>query len=292
VASRANIILGCQWGDEGKGRIVDLYAADYDVVARFGGGDNAGHSIVAGEQELAVRIVPSGVLREHVELFIGGGTVVNPATLLRELESLAAIGVDTSRISISDRAHVVFPSHVQRDAAAERERGTGAIGTTGRGIGPQRGRRRGDRRGAAAERTRRRRRRVSADALAIEQARAAGRRARLAARRHLWHLPLRHELAHDRGGRLHRLGHRAQCDRARERRFQGVLHARRLGAVAVGAQRRAGRTAAPPGRRVRHGDRASETLRLVRRGRCALRRRAQRTRRRSTCSRAWIASAS
>jgi adenylosuccinate synthase len=136
VASKATIILGCQWGDEGKGRIVDLYAADYDVVARFGGGDNAGHSIVAGEQELALRIVPSGVLREHVELFIGGGTVVNPATLRRELESLAAIGVDTSRISISDRAHVVLPSHVQRDAVAERERGAGAIGTTGRGIGP------------------------------------------------------------------------------------------------------------------------------------------------------------
>ncbi|MGB6520871.1 MAG: adenylosuccinate synthase [Candidatus Cybelea sp.] len=136
MASKATIILGCQWGDEGKGRIVDLYAADYDVVARFGGGDNAGHSIVAGEQELALRIVPSGVLREHVELFIGGGTVVNPATLRRELESLAAIGVDTSRISISDRAHVVLPSHVQRDAVAERERGAGAIGTTGRGIGP------------------------------------------------------------------------------------------------------------------------------------------------------------
>ncbi len=136
MASKATIILGCQWGDEGKGRIVDLYAADYDVVARFGGGDNAGHSIVAGEQELALRIVPSGVLHEHVELFIGGGTVVNPTTLLRELESLAAIGVDTSRISISDRAHVVLPSHVQRDAVAERERGAGAIGTTGRGIGP------------------------------------------------------------------------------------------------------------------------------------------------------------
>ena len=136
MASKATIILGCQWGDEGKGRIVNLYAADYDVVARFGGGDNAGHSIVAGEQELALRIVPSGVLREHVELFIGGGTVVNPATLRRELESLAAIGVNTSRISISDRAHVVLPSHVQRDAVAERERGAGAIGTTGRGIGP------------------------------------------------------------------------------------------------------------------------------------------------------------
>jgi adenylosuccinate synthase len=136
VASKADIILGCQWGDEGKGRIVDLYAADYDVVARFGGGDNAGHSIVVGTQELALRIVPSAVMHPHVELFVGGGTVVNPQTLLGELEKLAALGIDTTRVKISDRAHVVLPHHVTRDAAAERERGSGAIGTTGRGIGP------------------------------------------------------------------------------------------------------------------------------------------------------------
>ncbi len=136
MPAKADIILGCQWGDEGKGRIVDLYAADYDVVARFGGGDNAGHSIVVGSQELALRIVPSAVMRPHVELFVGGGAVVNPQTLLGELERLAAIGVDTSRVKISDRAHVVLPHHVTRDAAAERERGSGAIGTTGRGIGP------------------------------------------------------------------------------------------------------------------------------------------------------------
>jgi adenylosuccinate synthase len=136
VPGKADIILGCQWGDEGKGRIVDLYAADYDVVARFGGGDNAGHSIVVGTQELALRIVPSAVMHPHVELFVGGGTVVNPQTLLGELEKLAAIGIDTSRVKISDRAHVVMPHHVTRDAAAERERGSGAIGTTGRGIGP------------------------------------------------------------------------------------------------------------------------------------------------------------
>jgi adenylosuccinate synthase len=136
MASKADIIVGCQWGDEGKGRIVDLYAEDYDMVARFGGGDNAGHSIVVGEQELALRIVPSAVMRPHVELFVGGGTVVNPQTLLEELERLAAIGVDISRIKISDRAHVVLPYHVTRDAAAERERGGAALGTTGRGIGP------------------------------------------------------------------------------------------------------------------------------------------------------------
>ncbi len=136
MPSRADLIVGAQWGDEGKGRIVDLYAANYDVVARFAGGDNAGHSIVVGERELALRIVPSGVMHPHVELFVGGGTVVNPYTLLDELERLAALGVDVSRVKISDRAHIVLPHHVTRDAAAERERASGAIGTTGRGIGP------------------------------------------------------------------------------------------------------------------------------------------------------------
>jgi adenylosuccinate synthase len=135
MASKADIVLGLQWGDEGKGRIVDLYAADYDVVARFGGGDNAGHSIVVGERELALRIVPSGVMHPHVELFVGGGTVVSLQTLIDELDALSAIGIDTSRVKISDRAHVVFPYHVERDAATESARAT-AIGTTRRGIGP------------------------------------------------------------------------------------------------------------------------------------------------------------
>jgi adenylosuccinate synthase len=135
AATRADLIVGLQWGDEGKGRIVDLYAAEYDVVARFGGGDNAGHSIVVGERELALRIVPSGVMHPHVELFVGGGTVVNLRTLIQELDALSAIGIDTSRVKISDRAHVVFPHHVARDKATESERAN-AIGTTGRGIGP------------------------------------------------------------------------------------------------------------------------------------------------------------
>ncbi len=135
VASKADIILGMQWGDEGKGRIVDLLAKDYDVVARFAGGDNAGHSIVVGDRELALRIVPSGVMHPHVELFIGGGTVVNLRTLLEEFEALTAIGVDVSRVRISDRAHVVFQHHVERDRATEAQRSQ-ALGTTGRGIGP------------------------------------------------------------------------------------------------------------------------------------------------------------
>ncbi|HEY6325283.1 MAG TPA: adenylosuccinate synthetase [Candidatus Cybelea sp.] len=124
-----------QWGDEGKGRIVDLYAKDYDVVARFAGGDNAGHSIVVGDRVLALRIVPSGVMHPHVELFIGGGTVVNLRTLLEEFDALTAIGVDVSRVKLSDRAHIVFPHHVERDKAAEAARPQ-ALGTTGRGIGP------------------------------------------------------------------------------------------------------------------------------------------------------------
>jgi adenylosuccinate synthase len=125
-----------QWGDEGKGRIVDLYAENYDVVARFAGGDNAGHSIVAGERELALRIVPSGVFHRHVELFIGGGTVVNVETLLAEFDALASLGVDIARVKISDRAHIVFPYHVALESASEHARGAEAIGTTGRGIGP------------------------------------------------------------------------------------------------------------------------------------------------------------
>ena len=133
---KADIILGVQWGDEGKGRVVDAYAGDYDVVARFGGGDNAGHTLVVGERKMALRIVPSGVLRERPELFIGGGTVVSLRGLVAELDMLAAAGVDLQRIKISDRAHLVLPYHPALDRVSERARGQSAIGTTGRGIGP------------------------------------------------------------------------------------------------------------------------------------------------------------
>jgi adenylosuccinate synthase len=134
--TKADIVVGIQWGDEGKGRVVDLYAQDYDVVARFGGGDNAGHQVKVGDIDIALRIVPSGVLNPNVELFIGGGTVINPIGLLQELERLAKIGVDISRVRISDRAHLVLPYHAAQDRASERARGAAAIGTTGRGIGP------------------------------------------------------------------------------------------------------------------------------------------------------------
>jgi adenylosuccinate synthase len=133
---KADIVLGIQWGDEGKGRVVDSYCADYDVVARFGGGDNAGHTLVVGDRKLALRIVPSGVLQARPELFIGGGTVVSLEGLVTEIDMLAGIGIDVSRIKISDRAHVVFPYHAALDRANEQSRGDAAIGTTGRGIGP------------------------------------------------------------------------------------------------------------------------------------------------------------
>jgi adenylosuccinate synthase len=134
--SKADVVVGIQWGDEGKGRVVDLLAADYDMVCRFGGGDNAGHQIKVGERELALRIVPSGVLNPNVALFVGGGTVVSLSGLIEELDRLADVGVDVSRVKISDRAHVVLPYHAALDRAAERARGALALGTTGRGIGP------------------------------------------------------------------------------------------------------------------------------------------------------------
>ena len=135
-AGAVDIVLGVQWGDEGKGRVVDLLARDYAIVARFGGGDNAGHSIEVGDRKLALRIVPSGALVPTAKLHVGAGTVVSLRTLIGELDALAAIGVDTTRITVADRAQIVFPFHAALDQAAERARGGAAIGTTGRGIGP------------------------------------------------------------------------------------------------------------------------------------------------------------
>ncbi|HEV3156934.1 MAG TPA: adenylosuccinate synthase [Candidatus Baltobacteraceae bacterium] len=136
MSACVDIILGIQWGDEGKGRVIDRAADEYDVVARFGGGDNAGHTIVIGNQRYALRVVPSGVFHQRPRLFIGGGTVISLEGLLAEFDMLAKHGVDLRRIAISDRAHIVFPYHAALDRAADRARGENAIGTTGRGIGP------------------------------------------------------------------------------------------------------------------------------------------------------------
>jgi adenylosuccinate synthase len=132
------VILGAQWGDEGKGKITDMLAAEADMVVRFGGGDNAGHTVTVGTERFALHLIPSGILYPRVTCLLGGGMVVNPRKLLAEMEGLAARGVDVSprRLKLSDRAHLILPYHLALDGAAETARGGQALGTTKRGIGP------------------------------------------------------------------------------------------------------------------------------------------------------------
>ena len=133
-----DIVLGTQWGDEGKGRIVDLLAAGAHIVARYSGGDNAGHTVTIGDDIFRLHLVPSGIIHPDVTCVIGNGVVVNPAVLLREMDSLAAKGVDVSpdHLKLSKQAHLITPAHIALDGAQERRRGQEAIGTTLRGIGP------------------------------------------------------------------------------------------------------------------------------------------------------------
>lgn len=134
----AHVIVGTQWGDEGKGRVVDWFAAQSDIVARYGGGDNAGHSIHVGGEIFKLHLVPSGITYPDTICVMGNGMVVNPHTLARELRELAARGVDISpgRVLLSDAAHLILPTHIALDRAMEARRGGRAIGTTSRGIGP------------------------------------------------------------------------------------------------------------------------------------------------------------
>lgn len=145
----ASAVVGLQWGDEGKGKLVDLLAGRFDAVVRYNGGANAGHSVVVGGQRYALHLVPSGILSPGVKAVIGNGVVVDPERLLEEIATLSERGVDTSQLVISDRAHVVMPYHKAEDALREellsgsvREGQTqskgviNAIGTTKRGIGP------------------------------------------------------------------------------------------------------------------------------------------------------------
>ncbi len=133
-----DIIVGAQWGDEGKGRIVDLMSAQADVVARFNGGDNAGHTVTVGPQTFKLHLIPSGIIHPHTVGVIGNGVVVNPQTLLAEMEMIRSHGVrvDAGRLRISHAAHLITPAHLALDKAQEKLRGKGSIGTTGRGIGP------------------------------------------------------------------------------------------------------------------------------------------------------------
>jgi adenylosuccinate synthase len=132
------VVVGAQWGDEGKGRIVDLIAEKVDVVVRYQGGSNAGHTIVTNGQTIILHHIPSGILREGKLSVIGNGVVVDPQIFLEEIERLRAAGykVDEENLKLSDRAHVVMPYHKQVDIAREEKMGRNRIGTTGRGIGP------------------------------------------------------------------------------------------------------------------------------------------------------------
>jgi adenylosuccinate synthase len=132
------IVVGTQWGDEGKGRITDILAPSADIVARFGGGDNAGHTIVTDKGITKLHLIPAGILHDGVTSYIARGVVINPFVLLDEVERLRNDGyrVDPERLKISNRAQVVTPAHIALDKAQELARGSHAIGTTLRGIGP------------------------------------------------------------------------------------------------------------------------------------------------------------
>jgi adenylosuccinate synthase len=132
------IVVGAQWGDEGKGRIVDWFAAQAEIVARYNGGDNAGHSVTVGSQLFKLHLIPSGIIHPQPVAILGNGMVINPESLFTEIESLKKVGVDASprRLRISHAAHLITPAHKALDIALEKARGKGSIGTTGRGIGP------------------------------------------------------------------------------------------------------------------------------------------------------------
>jgi adenylosuccinate synthase len=131
------IILGAQWGDEGKGKIVDLFADRFDIVARYQGGHNAGHTVFIGEKKYVLKLIPSGILRPGKKAVIGNGLVLDPAALLHEIETLEAAGVEVAgNLFISNRAHVLFPAHRVMEKMSEGREGRISIGTTSRGIGP------------------------------------------------------------------------------------------------------------------------------------------------------------
>ena len=132
----AIVIVGAQWGDEGKGKATDQLGGTVDYVVKFNGGNNAGHTVVIGDQKYALHLLPSGILTPGVVPVIGNGVVVDPAVLFSEIDALDARGIDTSRLVVSANAHLIAPYHQTIDKVAERFLGAARIGTTGRGIGP------------------------------------------------------------------------------------------------------------------------------------------------------------
>ncbi len=135
--NKVDVLLGAQWGDEGKGKVVDVVAPDYAVIARFQGGPNAGHTLVFEGRKFVLHTIPSGVFRPDVLNLVGNGVVIDPVVLMREIDGLEAAGVNvTERLLIGRRAHLILPSHRALDAASEAEKGKEKIGSTLKGIGP------------------------------------------------------------------------------------------------------------------------------------------------------------
>jgi adenylosuccinate synthase len=131
------VVVGAQWGDEGKGKVVDYLAGSFDYIARVAGGHNAGHTVIIGEKKYVLQLIPCGILRPGRHAVIGTGVVVDPAALVAEIETLAKAEISVAgRLHISNRAHLIFPYHRELDKAAEGARGADKIGTTSRGIGP------------------------------------------------------------------------------------------------------------------------------------------------------------
>jgi adenylosuccinate synthase len=132
----ATVVVGTQWGDEGKGKLTDLLAREMQLVVRYQGGHNAGHTIVVDGETFALQLVPSGVLYDHITPVIGNGVVVDPAVLIDEVDALAQKGIDCSRLRVSGNAHLIMPYHHELDRVTERYLGKNRLGTTKRGIGP------------------------------------------------------------------------------------------------------------------------------------------------------------
>jgi adenylosuccinate synthase len=132
----ASVVVGTQWGDEGKGKLTDLLAREMDVVVRYQGGHNAGHTIVVDGERFALQLCPSGILYPHITPLIGNGVVVEPQALISELDDLSRRGIDTSRLVVSGNAHLIMPYHLELDRVTERYLGKNSLGTTKRGIGP------------------------------------------------------------------------------------------------------------------------------------------------------------
>jgi adenylosuccinate synthase len=130
------VVVGTQWGDEGKAKVIDLLAASHQIVARYQGGHNAGHTVVIGDQKYALQLTPSGVFYDTVTPVIGNGVVVDLPTLFKEIDALESRGISTARLKVSSLAHLIFPWHQAMDAALEAARGDFKIGTTLKGIGP------------------------------------------------------------------------------------------------------------------------------------------------------------